>query len=634
MTDSALDRGARPRRSGARVGAGSDPRGGAAGATAGGSGAAAGTRSWANSGWRGIGGVALARLGAQVLGTVWFVVAARSIEATEFAHIAAGLTLVFVFGALGDAGVVRSVSVDVSVQPWALARRFLAGVRLRSAVGASVGAVGVVLVAAAAPQLPVRIVALAGLTALLSGVAETGFAALRAVVRVGTEATMLVVERSLFLAAGLVALAHGGGAVAVMAIYAATNAVTAAVVCGAVAIVARGRRSESHAMRSHRMVSASLGQGDPRRGDPRRGDPRGGDPRRGDSNAVPRSQRWIAAGSTLTVLAPRVVPLVVILVGATRAAGGVAIAQKPAEALAAFAASIAAPTLPLLAERAARPDGRGAGRGPSPVRGAVRRVDGVAGETLRRAVGFATVAQVLLGAAIGWLLVYASVVMPLVFGAAVRGSSTAAVAFLVAALATSSRTVVESVRLVTNQQRIVAVAVAAGVAVTAVGAAVVMGVEARPDLVHLGIASLLGELTVASILLRGARRSVQVATLGLAFQGIGWSAVSAAAGAITGATVAAFDVAAPGQAAVAAAVVGLLTAHRIRSIVRPDGPPCPALGSKPGAASRRPVDQGRAQTTPMFAQSSTGTSPAIRFNPSSTSDDQPTIWRLESGFTK
>lgn len=629
MTDSALDRGARPRRSGARVGAGSDPRGGAAGATAGGSGAAAGTRSWANSGWRGIGGVALARLGAQVLGTVWFVVAARSIEATEFAHIAAGLTLVFVFGALGDAGVVRSVSVDVSVQPWALARRFLAGVRLRSAVGVSVGAVGVVLVAAVAPQLPVRIVALAGLTALLSGVAETGFAALRAVVRVGTEATMLVVERSLFLAAGLVALAHGGGAVAVMAIYAATNAVTAAVVCGAVAIVARGRRSESHAMRSHRMVSASLGQGDPRRGDPR-----GGDPRRGDSNAVPRSQRWIAAGSTLTVLAPRVVPLVVILVGATRAAGGVAIAQKPAEALAAFAASIAAPTLPLLAERAARPDGRGAGRGPSPVRGAVRRVDGVAGETLRRAVGFATVAQVLLGAAIGWLLVYASVVMPLVFGAAVRGSSTAAVAFLVAALATSSRTVVESVRLVTNQQRIVAVAVAAGVAVTAVGAAVVMGVEARPDLVHLGIASLLGELTVASILLRGARRSVQVATLGLAFQGIGWSAVSAAAGAITGATVAAFDVAAPGQAAVAAAVVGLLTAHRIRSIVRPDGPPCPALGSKPGAASRRPVDQGRAQTTPMFAQSSTGTSPAIRFNPSSTSDDQPTIWRLESGFTK
>ena len=629
MTDSALDRGARPRRSGARVGAGSDPRGGAAGATAGGSGAAAGTRSWANSGWRGIGGVALARLGAQVLGTVWFVVAARSIEATEFAHIAAGLTLVFVFGALGDAGVVRSVSVDVSVQPWALARRFLAGVRLRSAVGASVGAVGVVLVAAAAPQLPVRIVALAGLTALLSGVAETGFAALRAVVRVGTEATMLVVERSLFLAAGLVALAHGGGAVAVMAIYAATNAVTAAVVCGAVAIVARGRRSESHAMRSHRMVSASLGQGDPRRGDPR-----GGDPRRGDSNAVPRSQRWIAAGSTLTVLAPRVVPLVVILVGATRAAGGVAIAQKPAEALAAFAASIAAPTLPLLAERAARPDGRGAGRGPSPVRGAVRRVDGVAGEALRRAVDFATVAQVLLGAAIGWLLVYASVVMPLVFGAAVRGSSTAAVAFLVAALATSSRTVVESVRLVTNQQRIVAVAIAAGVAVTAVGAATVMGVEARPDLVHLGIASLLGELTVASILLRGARRSVQVATLGLAFQGIGWSAVSAAAGAITGATVAAFDVAAPGQAAVAAAVVGLLTAHRIRSIVRPDGPPCPALGSKPGAASRRPVDQGRAQTTPMFAQSSTGTSPAIRFNPSSTSDDQPTIWRLESGFTK
>lgn len=629
MTDSALDRGARPRRSGARVGAGSDPRGGAAGATAGGSGAAAGTRSWANSGWRGIGGVALARLGAQVLGTVWFVVAARSIEATEFAHIAAGLTLVFVFGALGDAGVVRSVSVDVSVQPWALARRFLAGVRLRSAVGVSVGAVGVVLVAAVAPQLPVRIVALAGLTALLSGVAETGFAALRAVVRVGTEATMLVVERSLFLAAGLVALAHGGGAVAVMAIYAATNAVTAAVVCGAVAIVARGRRSESHAMRSHRMVSASLGQGDPRRGDPR-----GGDPRRGDSNAVPRSQRWIAAGSTLTVLAPRVVPLVVILVGATRAAGGVAIAQKPAEALAAFAASIAAPTLPLLAERAARPDGRGAGRGPSSVRGAVRRVDGVAGEALRRAVDFATVAQVLLGAAIGWLLVYASVVMPLVFGAAVRGSSTAAVAFLVAALATSSRTVVESVRLVTNQQRIVAVAVAAGVAVTAVGAAVVMGVEARPDLVHLGIASLLGELTVASILLRGARRSVQVATLGLAFQGIGWSAVSAAAGAITGATVAAFDVAAPGQAAVAAAVVGLLTAHRIRSIVRPDGPPCPAVGSNPGAASRRPVDQGRAQTTPMFAQSSTGTSPAIRFNPSSTSDDQPTIWRLESGFTK
>lgn len=629
MTDSALDRGARPRRSGARVGAGADPRGGAVGAIAGGSGAAAGTRSWANSGWRGIGGVALARLGAQVLGTVWFVVAARSIEATEFAHIAAGLTLVFVFGALGDAGVVRSVSVDVSAQPWALARRFLAGVRLRSAVGASVGAVGVVLVAAAAPQLPVRIVALAGLTALLSGVAETGFAALRAAVRVGTEATMLVVERSLFLAAGLVALAHGGGAVAVMAIYAATNAVTAAVVCGAVAIVARGRRWESHAMRSHRMVSASLGQGDPRQGDPRRGDPR-----RGDSNAVPRPQRWIAAGSTLTVLAPRVVPLVVILVGATRAAGGVAIAQKPAEALAAFAASIAAPTLPLLAERAARPDGRGAGRGPSPVRGAVRRVDGVAGEALRRAVDFATVAQVLLGAAIGWLLVYASVVMPLVFGAAVRGSSTAAVAFLVAALATSSRTVVESVRLVTNQQRIVAVAVAAGVAVTAVGAAVVMGVEARPDLVHLGIASLLGELTVASILLRGARRSVQVATLGLAFQGIGWSAVSAAAGAITGATVAAFDVAAPGQAAVAAAVVGLLTAHRIRSIVRPDGPPCPALGSKPGAASRRPVDQGRAQTTPMFAQSSTGTSPAIRFNPSSTSDDQPTIWRLESGFTK
>ncbi len=210
MTDSALDRGARPRRSGARVGAGADPRGGAVGAIAGGSGAAAGTRSWANSGWRGIGGVALARLGAQVLGTVWFVVAARSIEATEFAHIAAGLTLVFVFGALGDAGVVRSVSVDVSAQPWALARRFLAGVRLRSAVGASVGAVGVVLVAAAAPQLPVRIVALAGLTALLSGVAETGFAALRAAVRVGTEATMLVVERSLFLAAGLVALAHDG----------------------------------------------------------------------------------------------------------------------------------------------------------------------------------------------------------------------------------------------------------------------------------------------------------------------------------------------------------------------------------------------------------------------------------------
>ena len=268
----------------------------------------------ASPGWSGpvgrrLGGLAVARLVAQGIGFVWFVVAARVLGQAEFGRLAGGLTLVFILGALSDLGLTRTITRVVAVDPESLRSVYLGAVRRRLFSGAVLGAATLAL------PVDTEIVLAAGLIALASGMTELAFASLRAVGLVRLEMLLLVVERIAFVVIAGLLLAHGTSAEALLWAYLVTNLGSA--VIGATVIARRGGAMRPVARADLRLL-----------------DPVG---------------RWTAVASTLNLLAPRLVVGSALVVAPATVVASVSVSQKPAEALAALVLSIGAPLTAMIA---------------------------------------------------------------------------------------------------------------------------------------------------------------------------------------------------------------------------------------------------------------------------------------------
>lgn len=311
------------------------------------------TNPWEVGGVRRIGGVSAARLVAQALGVGWFVLAARMLSPSEFGVTAAGLTLVFVIGAISDVGLTRTITIRVGAVPDEAAATFARAAGLRLVVGAGVTAVTVGVSALVFEDLSWQIVVLAGAIATASGITEIGFSVMRALAQVRTEAMLLVGERLVFLVAGALILVAGGGARGVLLAYLGSNAMSAIVVASTIS-----------RLPSVEGVPAPLLGGD---------------------------GRWIAFATMLTALAPRVLLLLVMTTGAEAAVGRLALAQKPAEALIAMSAAVVGPVLSMFSG-APSLDAR------------------------RRASQFTGLGLAVIGAIAAWLIVGTDVALRVVFG--------------------------------------------------------------------------------------------------------------------------------------------------------------------------------------------------------------------------
>lgn len=303
--------------------------------------------------------LASARLIAQIMGIVWFVVSARILNRTQFGLLATGMVFFAVFAGLGDLGTSRGIVRHVAANHSVLVVAFARASRLRIACGGAAGVVVVALLATARTRISLPVVALAAAIATLSGVTELGYAALRSVGRVATESLVLMVERGAFLALATVYVVDGGSAIGVLWIYLVTNTASAAIVS---VVIASGSGSRSF-------------------------------------DATPfldRTGRFTAAEFALATLVPRISPTVLALVALPATVGGFAAAQRPVEAVALLALSTATPVMPIVRQRLA------AGR----FVGAERAASSVNSALLTLAAPF-----------VAWLLVDPSGILRLLFGA-------------------------------------------------------------------------------------------------------------------------------------------------------------------------------------------------------------------------
>lgn len=251
---------------------------------------------------------------AQVLGMVWFLVAARLLSDADFGVVAAGLAFFAIFAGIGDLGTTRTVVRFVAADHATLWPVYTRCLGLRLAGGVVVGLATTAVIAVLPVPVSPIVVLLAGAMATASGATELGYAALRAVGRINVELILLVVERGLFLAIGLAVVVRGGGPVAVLVVYTCTNLFTAVVVG-----IATFRARPPTAVEPPSLTD--------------------------------REARFTAAGFALVTVGPRVGPLLLALFASTTAVGGFAVAQRPIEAMTLFALSTAAPVLPIVRSR-------------------------------------------------------------------------------------------------------------------------------------------------------------------------------------------------------------------------------------------------------------------------------------------
>lgn len=268
-----------------------------------------------------LGGLAGARVIAQLLGLGWFLFAARAFDATEFGILSTALVLVVVIGGLSDLGTTRTIVRHAAADRTSLRSSFVRGATLRAGAGLVLAVAAVALAPLVQDTVAVSVVALAGLIAVFSGITEIGFAALRSVGLVGTEARLLVGERLLFVVVGTVAVVAGGGPVAVLVVYAATNLASATVV-------------------SVRSLHCPGGAGTP------------------SGPLLDAEGRHTAIGSTLVIVGPRISALLLVVLATPEVVGTFSIAQKVPEALGILGAAVLLPVLPLV--RAHLIAGRGA----------------------------------------------------------------------------------------------------------------------------------------------------------------------------------------------------------------------------------------------------------------------------------
>ena len=299
--------------------------------------------SWMGSVFGVLGGLSSARLVAQFLGLGWFILAGAKLSLFEFGLMSSGLMLVFVLGAVSDLGLVRTVSVRVGANPSELPHVFLAAARVRILGGVLSTAIATAAIAAFLPTIGAQVGCLAGATALASGITEIGFSAHRAAGIVRVESRLLVYERLLFIALGVMVLAMGGGAIGVLWAYLVSNSMSAAVMATA---ILSGRMNVGHQGQDVGVPDRAVGEQAAVAASPPVSPPVS--PPASLPKARSVTSGWMALVASLSVLAPRTLPLILILGSRTEAVGSFLIAQKPAETLLALTAAVAAPILPLL----------------------------------------------------------------------------------------------------------------------------------------------------------------------------------------------------------------------------------------------------------------------------------------------
>ena len=392
-----------------------------------------------------------ARLGAQALAFVWFLVGARLMSRSDFGVVGVGLTIAMVASAVGDLGVSRSIVRHVALEPRSMWPGFLAGLRWRLVGGIGIGIVLVAVSPLLGSESSWWVVPLAAAISLASGVTDLAYSALRSVGAFGVEATLLVGERVAFLTLAVAALEAGGGPATVLLAYLTTNALSASI--ATIAVARRGRPLATGIATPPMM----------------------------DTEA-----RRTAAIFTVTSLSPRLGSLLLIIWSSAAAVGGYVVAQRPAEVALVLVATVLA---------VAHPDLRRAHAGDAPATASTRAASiclgllAAAGPTVALLVAAPTDVLAILGGRGR----FADMAMPM---------RVVGVTILVSLL----RSCLEILLLA--QER-------AGVAVraTIVGVVVAIGVGAPLVITHgpLGaaLAVLVGEL-VAMLLMCGAERSMVV----------------------------------------------------------------------------------------------------------------------------
>ena len=390
-----------------------------------------------------LGSLAAARAAAQVLGAVWFLVAARALTPAEFGVMTGALAVVVVLGALGDLGTTRTVVRHVASDTGALRPAFRRGAAVRVAAGVVCGVVATAALSAG-DVLPAGALALAAWIAVASGTNEVGYAALRSVGDVRGEVRLLLLERTSFTVMSAAAVSAGAGPLVVLALYGATNTVTA--VLAATRIAAAARRHP---------------------------------PTDAPTPYLDAEGRRTALVSALVIAAPRVSSVVLVIAVGSAAVGSLAAAQKPAEALSLLGVAMLLPTLPVLRSRL--------------VRGQDDRA---------LAVGAGVASAVLLVSAplIAWFLVEPVATIELLYGDEERaGASTALLWLAVACAFAIVRTLGELLALAGERAASYLGALVAGVAATTV-LAIPLSIEHGPA--GAAFASLAGEVVTTAVVWR------------------------------------------------------------------------------------------------------------------------------------
>jgi O-antigen/teichoic acid export membrane protein len=268
-------------------------------------------RGWERGASTRFAGLAAARAISQVLSIVWFLYAARRMSESQFGVLATSLVFFAVFAGIADVGTTRSVVRYVAADPRTLRSAFASALWYRCGGGLLATAAITAIVHFISTNVSTAAVALAGTCAAASGVTELAFAGLRAIGRVNTEVVLLIVERVLFLGVAVVVIERGGGAIAVLILYIASNLLSA--VIGAAAV--RG---------------ANISE------------------RRSLPRFMDREAMLTAAAFAVLIVTPRISAILVALLTTSREVAVFSVGLRPAEALGLFALSVATPLLAIV----------------------------------------------------------------------------------------------------------------------------------------------------------------------------------------------------------------------------------------------------------------------------------------------
>lgn len=385
----------------------------------------------------------------QMLSLAWFVFAAQAMSELEFGLLASGLALVVLFGAVGDLGLSRTIVRYIAPDPSLLWPTFRRAVYQRSVGAVIVGLVGIAVFSSIDVELSFGLILVSALIAWSGGLSELVFSAFRSVGRLRTEARIVIAERVVFAAIAVPLVISGGGAVAVLSVYAVTNCASA--LYGFFAI----RRTADCTIQSSRSLLDAEG-------------------------------RRTAFATLLVALGFKTSALLLVVLGTTTAVGSFSIAQRAPEALALLGIAAAGPVLAIARTAVAAGDRRRA---------------------VESSIELCGILLLVMSPALAWFVFRPETSMDVLFDSVERSEVTAVLPILaIAAVLWIVRTVGETILLADERARRYMTALAMGVTTNVVlGAILIRGGGAT----EAAVAALVAEAIVVSIVIASSRTTLQ-----------------------------------------------------------------------------------------------------------------------------